>query len=80
MRARLRYGFRLCVAREPDTFEDGTLRNVLGQEQERFRQKPDAAKALMPKDAPAGLQATEYVPWFSLARVLLNLDETITRE
>ena len=78
--ARLRYGFRLCVAREPDAFEDSTLRNVLSQEQKRFREKPDAAKALMPKDAPAGLQAAEYVPWFSLARVLLNLDETITRE
>jgi hypothetical protein len=78
--ARLRYGFRLCVARDPDPFEDSTLRNVLSQEQERFRQKPDAAKALMPKDAPVGLPASEYVPWFSLARVMLNLDETITRE
>jgi hypothetical protein len=76
----LRYGFRLCVARDPDPFEDSTLRNVLSQEQERFRQKPDAAKALMPKDAPVGLPASEYVPWFSLARVMLNLDETITRE
>jgi len=79
-RARLRHGFRLCLSREPDTVEDATLWNILSQEQERFRQKPDAAKALVPKDAPASLVPAQYAPWFSLARVLLNLDETITRE
>ncbi|MCI0419054.1 MAG: hypothetical protein L0312_07520, partial [Acidobacteria bacterium] len=70
----------LCVAREPDKTEDATLWNILNQEQERFRQKPDAARAVVPKDAPADLAPVQYAPWFSLARVLLNLDETITRE
>jgi hypothetical protein len=79
-RARLRHGFRLCLSREPDAFEDETLWKILNQEQARFRQKPDAAKALVPKDAPADLVAVQYAPWFSIARVLLNLDETITRE
>jgi uncharacterized protein DUF1553 len=79
-RARLRHGFRLCLSREPDAFEDETLGKILNQEQERFRQKPDAAKALVPKDAPGDLAAVQYAPWFSIARVLLNLDETITRE
>jgi len=79
-RARLRHGFRLCLSREPDAFEDETLSKILSQEQARFRQKPDAAKALVPKDAPADLAAVQYAPWFSIARVLLNLDETITRE
>ncbi|HEU0007729.1 MAG TPA: DUF1553 domain-containing protein, partial [Terriglobia bacterium] len=79
-RARLRHGFRLCLSREPDTFEGETLWKTLNQEQERFRQKPDAAKALVPKDAPGDLAAVQYAPWFSIARVLLNLDETITRE
>jgi len=79
-RARLRHGFRLCLSREPDAFEDESLSKILNQEQERFRQKPDAAKALVPKDAPGALAPAEYAPWFSIARVLLNLDETITRE
>jgi hypothetical protein len=79
-RARLRHGFRLCLSREPDAFEDETMWKILNQEQERFRQKPDAAKALVPKDAPVDLAAVQYAPWFSIARVLLNLDETITRE
>jgi len=49
--ARLRIGFRLCLAREPDGFEKDTL-----------------ATLLQSKD------------WLTVARVLLNLDETITRE
>jgi uncharacterized protein DUF1553/uncharacterized protein DUF1549/cytochrome c len=79
-RARLRYGFRLCLGREPDNFEGATLWDVLQQEQERFRKKPDAARGLVPKYAPADLASAQYAPWFSIARVLLNLDETITRE
>jgi len=78
--ARLRYGFRLCLAREPDSFEGNTLSNILKQEQDRFRQKPDLAKALLPRSAPADVAAALYAPWFTIARVLLNLDETITRE
>jgi hypothetical protein len=27
-----------------------------------------------------GIEATKVAPWVTLARVLLNLDETITRE
>jgi mono/diheme cytochrome c family protein len=54
--ARLRYGFRLCVAREPDGVERDTLLTFL-------RKEPDPDKA-----------------WLNVARVLLNLDETITRE
>jgi cytochrome c551/c552 len=79
-RARLRYGFRLCLAREPDSVEDATLWNILNQERERFRQKPETARALVPEGAPADVAPAQYASWFNLARVLLNLDETITRE
>ncbi len=78
-RARLRYGFRLCVAREPDEFECETLWKVLTQQLGRFHREPDAAANLLPRDAAAG-PTVQYAAWFSVARVLLNLDETITRE
>lgn len=79
-RARLRHGFRLCVSREPDEFECETLWKVLTQEQGRFRQKPEGAAKLMLASAPAGITPAQYAAWFAVARVLLNLDETITRE
>jgi hypothetical protein len=77
--ARLRRGFRLCVAREPDAFERETLLTVLKTETQRFSRQPDIAKALLPK-IPVKVEPTQYAAWFGVARVLLNLDETITKE
>jgi hypothetical protein len=78
--ARLRRGFRLCVARDPDEFERETLLQTLKAEIERFSNKPQDAKALMPSNPPAGVEPVMFAAWFGIARVLLNLDETITRE
>src|SRR5439155_22773115 len=51
--ARLRYGFRLCVAREPDSFETNTLVAVLHNGINQFKPKPKAARSLLPEHAPA---------------------------
>jgi hypothetical protein len=79
---RLEYAFRLCVSRKPLPDEAGELRNLLAKERKRF-QMPDAKPGelignakLLPADVPADESAT----WVAVARVLLNLDETITRE
>jgi hypothetical protein len=53
---RLRYAFRLCLARQPNGREQQRLGELLARE-------------------PAGAEA-----WVTVARVLLNLDEFITRE
>ncbi len=63
--ARLDYAFRLCVARPPNAKERTRLLALLAD-----LRTPSA------KD-PA---ATEQEAWTTVARVLLNLDETITRE
>ena len=63
--ARLDYAFRLCVARPPNAKERTRLLALLVD-----LRTPNA------KD-PA---ATEQEAWMTVARVLLNLDETITRE
>jgi mono/diheme cytochrome c family protein len=62
--ARLALGFALCVARPPSAVEQERLTALL----RRLRTPgPDAA-------------ASEADIWTTIARVLLNLDETITRE
>ena len=63
--ARLDHAFRLCVARPPAAHERTRLLALLAD-----------LRTLNAKD-PA---ASEQEAWTTVARVLLNLDETITRE
>jgi hypothetical protein len=62
---RLDYAFRLCVARKPTDTERRRL------------------KELLPQQLAGGAgdaKAIQAEAWTTVARVLLNLDETITRE
>ena len=65
--ARLDYAFRLCVARSPTAAERTRLLELL-----RELRTP----TLGPVGEPA---ATLHEAWTTIARILLNLDETITR-
>ncbi|HEX7901668.1 MAG TPA: PSD1 and planctomycete cytochrome C domain-containing protein [Planctomycetota bacterium] len=66
--------FRLCVGRRPTPDEAKTLGDFLRRQTERMT--PERAKEL------AGVEGAtpEQGAWTALARVLLNLDETITKE
>ncbi len=81
---RLTYAFRLCVSRSPDDFEKTTLTALLGKQRKRIADGALNATevATGKKDAPlpAGLRSDELAAYTIVARVLLNLDETITRE
>ena len=83
---RLRYAFRSVVARAPDELEAKDLLLLLQKQKQRIAEgwlnpnevatgKPDVAKNLPPGSTPAQLAAYTIV-----SRVLLNLDETITKE
>jgi hypothetical protein len=71
--AKLRYGFRVCLAREPSAKELSRLQSFLARE----KQYLDADLAEAKKISP---EAPERAAWVMAARVLLNLDEFITRE
>ena len=77
---RLAYGFRLCTARRPNAHERDVLARLLAKQREKYAAAPDEAKRLAPADLPAGADAVEFAVWTAVGRVLLNLDETITRE
>jgi hypothetical protein len=83
---RLAYAFRRCVARAPSAAETSVLHGLLDKEDLRFASggsdpwefaalDPSARPKLPEKMTPARLAA-----WTAVARVLLNLDETITKE
>jgi hypothetical protein len=83
---RLAYAFRRATARVPDEHESSALLSLLAKQLERFNQ-PDAKPWELAADdpanppaLPAGTTAAQAAAWTVVARVLLNLDETITRE
>ncbi|HXG63654.1 MAG TPA: PSD1 and planctomycete cytochrome C domain-containing protein [Blastocatellia bacterium] len=79
---RIAYGFRLCAARSPKPAEAERLAALYQQQIEQFTKDTDAAKKLIDGVALSGAQASEaeFAAWSVVANVLLNLDETLTRE
>jgi hypothetical protein len=75
---RLNYAFRLCLARPPESSELAALDRFLQDQRRRFSLAPDQAEAVASKDVPS--PAIEAAAWTQLARVLINLDEFMTRE
>ena len=81
--AKVRYGFRLCTGRLPDEFEQTRLLQLLQKEQGRFAGNTAAAVYVSSPDLnnlPANMDLHELASWTLVARVLLNLDETITKQ
>jgi hypothetical protein len=78
--SRIDYAFRLCTARKPAADERVALLSVLDKLEKQFESAPDDAKALCGKRVPEGTPPARFAAWTVVARVLLNLDETITRE
>ena len=83
---RMNYAFRRCTSRSPGDKEMKELLSLLAKQAERFG-KPDAnpweLAAVDPKyppKLPEGVSPAQAAAWTVVARVLLNLDETITKE
>jgi hypothetical protein len=83
---RLTYAFRRCLARTPSEREAAALLALLGKETLRFGRDGlnpwdlAAADSAHPPELPHGLTAQQLAAWTAVARVLLNLDEMITKE
>ncbi len=73
---RIEHAFRLCLARKPSVSEAKRLSDLLAAQTKHFTAAPEEAKALV---GQVNTDA-ERAAWIITARVLLNLDETITRE
>jgi hypothetical protein len=79
--ARLRYAFRLCVARSPTEREQARLERLFAELCELAERDPAGAGKLAGMSRP-GTEASvaERAAWVALGRMLLNLDEVVTRE
>lgn len=84
--ARLNYAFKRCVSRPPTASERGLLLGLLDKQKARFR--ADNAKPWelaandpeKPPELPAGTSPADAAAWTVVSRVLLNMDETMTKE
>ncbi len=83
---RVAYAFRRTLNRAPDASESKSLLDVLAKQRQRLNEgtinalEIAAGKGAKPEALPKGLDAKECAAYTIVARVLLNLDETITKE
>ncbi len=86
LRARLDFAFQVAVARVPEAEELEVLERLYQQQLDVYTHDSEAAKQIVaagesPVPAgPAELDQTEHAVWTALASIILNLDETVTRE
>jgi len=81
-RARLKYAFRLATAREPDSDELNTLMDVLKKQEQDFAKNASAAEEFLSigEWKPSGeLDKAKLAAWTTVAGLILNLDETVTK-
>ena len=80
---RIDYAFRLATGRTPDPQERAVLLEQAQEALAEYRQHGDEAKALLTVGASKTdprLDPKELAAWTTVAGVILNLDETITKE
>jgi len=81
--ARIIYGFRRTIGRRPTPEELLVLMGGVNQRLARYRAQPDAAAKLVAiGDSPpdAKINVPELAAYTTVASVILNLDETVTKE
>lgn len=77
--AKLKHAFRLCLARDPRDSEQDRLASLLEDSRAWYRGRDDEAKTLAGAILPKSVTANEAAAWTATVRVLLNLDEFLTR-
>ncbi len=81
--ARLRFAFRRVVSRTPSEKEADMLLTLLAKQTKKYAANAWELAADDPKNPPAlpaGVTPAQLAGWTTVSRVLLNLDEAITKE
>ena len=84
MEDRLAFAFRLPLSRKPRPAEIAVLRKIYDEQLAHFRSNAGAAaaaKLLAVGESPRDpkLDSAELAAWTTVASVILNLDETVTK-
>lgn len=81
--SRIAYAFRLATARVPERGETRVLRDLLQKGRATYARDPQAAAKLLDVGESARdtrLEPAELAAWTTVTSVILNLDETVTKQ
>jgi len=82
---RAAYAFRLCTSRPPKPVETNEIVSLLQSQRQRVADGWVSSREITTGDAtklpavPEGTTPTDAAAWTIVSRVLLNLDETVTK-
>ena len=80
--ARVRHLFLLAVSRDPDPREQAKLEALYRDLRAEYRKHPEEAARMtqgLTARPEVGARAVEMAAWIAVSRVVLNLDEVVTR-
>ncbi len=80
--SRLEFAFRQAISRKPDAFETETMSGLLKSNLQKYEDNPEAARKLIRtglSPVAEDIDPAQWSAWTSVARALLNMSETITR-
>jgi len=80
--ARLRRAFELCMSRPPGQEESSRLRQLYEEQRRLIQENAESAAAILALDKKAELpaDAVDRASLVAVARIIMNLDEFITRD
>jgi hypothetical protein len=82
-RSRIDYAFELCTGRKPLPKEVATITSLLDDSENQFENQTTRAVTVAsedPKNPTPDVNLHKVAAWTMVSRVLLNMDETITKE
>jgi hypothetical protein len=80
--SRIAYGFRLATARKPSKAEIKVLQDVFNQQLSEFQANKEATEKFLSVGswkADNSCDPAELAAWATVASMILNLDETVTK-
>jgi len=78
--ARIRQGYLIAIGREPESEETSLLEELLQQSRDYYQSHPGEATKLVGNHAVKDIAISENAAWVATTRVILNLDEFVTRD
>ena len=78
--SKLGLALRFCLTRPGTAQEAKVLGGLLAESRAYYRDHAEEARLTIGAHAAAGISAEENAAWVAVARIVLNMDEFITRE